>query len=85
MILKKLIVHLQEGLQARNATQFVQKASSFNSDIKINKNGRSVEGKSIMGVMAIAIRNKEEITLTIHGTDEQEALVSLRDFLQSEK
>lgn len=83
MIEKKIVVHLQSGLQARIATAFVQKASSFNCDISLTKNGKSVVGKSIMGVMAIAIRQGEEITLITNGSDEQEAVVTLEKFLLS--
>jgi len=85
MIEKKIVVHLQSGLQARIATEFVQKASSFNSNISLTKNGKSVVGKSIMGVMAIAIRKGEEITLIANGSDEQEAVVTLETFLLSQE
>ncbi|WP_028400707.1 HPr family phosphocarrier protein [Ectobacillus panaciterrae] len=82
---KKLIVHLQHGLQARIATEFVQKASSFNSEITIIKNGRSVVAKSIMGVMAMAIRKGEEITLIANGIDEQGAIGALEGFLSNKR
>lgn len=85
MIEKRIIVHLQHGLQARCATEFVQKASSFNSEIKIVKNGRLVEGKSIMGVMATAIKKGEALTLVVDGNDEQKAIVALEDFLSNKE
>ncbi|MFP3126065.1 HPr family phosphocarrier protein [Ectobacillus funiculus] len=81
MIEKKIVICLQHGLQARLATKFVQKASSFNSEVNIIKNGKSVAGKSIMGVMALAIREGEEITLIANGRDEQQAVVVLEEFL----
>ena len=77
------MVHLQHGLQARAATDFVQKASSFNSEVAIIKNERKAAAKSIMGVMAMAIRKGEEITLMAKGTDEQAAIASLEDFLSN--
>lgn len=81
MIEKKIIIGLQHGLQARNATGFVQKASSFSSEINLIKNGRPVAGKSIMGVMALAIREGEEITLIVDGIDEQPAIIALENLL----
>jgi len=82
---KKIVVRLQNGLQARIATEFVQKASSFQSEIILVKNGKPVVGKSIMGVMAITIRNGEEITLTVDGSDEQKAMEVLEGFLLGKK
>ncbi|WP_078408598.1 HPr family phosphocarrier protein [Priestia abyssalis] len=79
------MVRLPHGLQARTATEFVQKASSFNSEIKVAKNGRLVECKSIMGVMAAAIRKGEELTLIANGNDEQQAIATLEDFLSNNR
>lgn len=81
MIERKVVIQLQPGLQARYASQFVKKSSSFNSEINIIKNERVTPGKSIMGVMTLAIRNGEEITLLANGSDEQEAVAALERFL----
>jgi len=82
---KKIVVHLQHGLQARIATKFVEKASAFSSEINIVKDGRRVNGKSIMGLMATVIRKGEELTIIANGRDEQEAIVTLEGFLSSEE
>jgi len=84
MIKKKIVIRLKQGIQARNAFQFVQKASSFNSEINIIKNEKSFEAKSIMGVMVAVIRKGEEIILTANGIDEKEAVESLEEFLSNE-
>ena len=81
MVEKKVVVLLQRGLQARSGAEFVGKASSFNSDINIVKNGKKVVGKSIMGVMALAVRQGEEIKLTADGKDEAWAIIALEKFL----
>ncbi|MFP3125799.1 HPr family phosphocarrier protein [Ectobacillus funiculus] len=85
MVERTFIVQLQHGLQARIATQFVQKASSFNSDINLMKNGRSINVKSIMGIMALAIRRGEEVTLFADGNDEQQAAIDLEKFLLNQE
>ncbi|QSX23354.1 HPr family phosphocarrier protein (plasmid) [Priestia aryabhattai] len=85
MVEKKIVVLLQHGLQARSGAEFVGKASAFNSDINIMKNGRSVVGKSIMGVMALAVRQGEEIKLTVDGDDEHRAIDTLEKFLLNKK
>jgi catabolite repression HPr-like protein len=85
MIRKKIVVGLKNGLQAQVASEFVRKASSFNSDINILKDGRIIAGKSIMGVMCLAIRKGEEITLIADGMDENKAIEDLETYLLSEK
>lgn len=83
MVEKKIVVCLQHGVQARVATEFVRQAAFFSSDINVVKNGTAVDGKSIMGVMALAIGKGEEIKLTAHGRDEQEAIEALEGLLSS--
>ncbi|MEH6854556.1 HPr family phosphocarrier protein [Priestia megaterium] len=85
MLRKRIIIGLEHGLQARNATEFVQKASTFESDITLMKKGVSVTAKSIMGVMCIAIRKKEDITLVVDGIDEQAAAKNLEAFLSNKQ
>jgi catabolite repression HPr-like protein len=81
MIRKKVVVQHNRGLQAQVATEFVRIASLFTSEISILKEGRLIAGKSIMGVMCLAIRKGEEITLIADGIDEQKAIGVLEEFL----
>lgn len=85
MIEKKVMVQFQKGLQARLTAKFVQKASSFYSEIQVIKDGRSVDGKSIIGVMSMAARKGSELTLLVTGRDEQEAVLVLEEFLLSQE
>lgn len=81
MVEKKIIIGLSHGLHARPAASFVKLATSFTSEIKLVKNEKNVNGKSIMGVMASAIAKGDEITLIADGTDEVEALAALEKVL----
>ncbi|MFP3121764.1 HPr family phosphocarrier protein [Ectobacillus funiculus] len=85
MIEEKIVVCLPNGLQARIATEFVHRAAAFSSEIKLGKNGRAVDCKSIMGVMSLAIREGEAITIIANGRDEQAAIVALGEFLSGKK
>jgi phosphotransferase system HPr (HPr) family protein len=51
-----------------------KKASSFASEISLIKDEKSVDAKSIMGVMSLAIRNGEEVAIISDGNDEQKAI-----------
>lgn len=65
------------GLHARASTKLTQTASQFASDIWIERNGRRVNAKSIMGVMMLAAAKGSSITLEATGGDETAAIDSL--------
>jgi len=65
------------GLHARASSKFTQLASRFKSDVGIARNGRRVNGKSIMGVMMLAAAKGSTVQLDVEGSDEQEALDAL--------
>ncbi|MDQ0225326.1 HPr family phosphocarrier protein [Metabacillus niabensis] len=84
MVEKQVEVHLKSGLQARPAALFVQEANRFASDIFLEKDGKKVNAKSIMGLMSLAISKDAVITLIAEGNDEQEAVEALVKFVQQE-
>jgi len=65
------------GLHARPAAQLVKLASSFAADIEVVKEGMSVNGKSIMGVMMLAAECGSSVTVRADGPDEQDAVNAL--------
>lgn len=69
------------GLHARAAAKFVSLASTFNSDIELAKDGRRVNGKSIMGVMMLAASQGTQVRLIAEGPDEEEAIEELTDLI----
>ncbi|HEX8739182.1 MAG TPA: HPr family phosphocarrier protein [Casimicrobiaceae bacterium] len=62
------------GLHARAAARLTQLAARFQSDVTIARSGRSVNAKSIMGVMMLAAGKGSKVTLEIDGPDEAEAM-----------
>lgn len=66
------------GLHARASSKLTQTASQFSSDIWIEKNGRKVNAKSIMGVMMLAAAKGATITIETSGSDEAEAMSALQ-------
>jgi phosphotransferase system HPr (HPr) family protein len=67
------------GLHARPAAKLTQKANEFLSEIKIDKDGRVVNGKSIMGVMLLAASKGTVLKISADGTDEESALQQLKE------
>lgn len=73
------------GLHARPATVAVNAASKFKSEIKINFKGKSVNMKSIMGVMSLGIPTQSEIVISAEGEDENEAIETIEEVLKTQK
>ena len=65
------------GLHARAAAKFVATASEFESEIEIEKDGRRVNGKSIMGVMMLAAGIGSQLVLHVNGNDADHCLDAL--------
>jgi len=84
LVERSVKVELKTGLQARPAAQFVQEANGFTSDIYLDKDGKKINAKNIMGLMSLAITSGETITLIADGADEEEALNHLESFITKE-
>lgn len=82
---KEVKVGLKSGLQARLAAQFVQEANRFSSDIFIEKDGKKVNAKSIMGLMSLAAGTGASIKLIAEGPDEEEAIDTLAEFVENDR
>ena len=73
------------GLHARPATVAVNAASKFKCDVKVVFKGRSVNMKSIMGVMSLGIPTQSEIEISCEGEDEELALTTIQEVLKTQK
>ena len=67
------------GLHARPATVAVNAASKFKCEVKVAYKGRTVNMKSIMGVMSLGIPTQSEITVSCEGEDEEVAVKTIED------
>ncbi len=65
------------GLHARAAAKLVGLASTFRSDIALARDGRRVNGKSIMGIMMLAAGQGARLELIADGEDEEYAIEAL--------
>ena len=74
----------ETGIHARPATLLVQAASKFNSDINLEYNGKSVNLKSIMGVMSLGVGQGADVTITADGDDAKEAIEAIAETMKKE-
>ena len=65
------------GMHARPASEFVKLAGSFQSRIRVEKDGLEVDGKSIMGVLMLAAECGSQLTIRVDGEDADAALSAL--------
>ena len=70
------------GLHARAAARFVHLASGFASSIRVGRNGREMDGKSIMGLLLLSASQGTTVMISADGTDEHEALAALRGLVE---
>ncbi|HEX5514668.1 MAG TPA: HPr family phosphocarrier protein [Gammaproteobacteria bacterium] len=71
------------GLHARAASKFVTLASTFQSQIRLSKGKREVNGKSIMGIMMLAAGRGTTLLLSAEGPDAEAALEALDGLVRS--
>jgi len=80
---KELTIPNKLGLHARAAAKLVALASTFESEILVEKDSREVNGKSIMGVMMLAASQHSKVKITASGTDEEEAMASIENLVNN--
>jgi phosphocarrier protein HPr len=78
-----MVIQNRLGLHARPAALFVKTASRYQSEIRVEKDGEEVNGKSIMGLMLLAAGHGTRIRVTAMGSDAQEAVEALEKLVVS--
>jgi phosphocarrier protein HPr len=79
---KDLVVSNKLGVHARPAAMFVKVANRFESDIYVEKDGETVNGKSIMGLMMLAAGPGSRLRVRVSGTDAAQALGEIEALLK---
>jgi phosphocarrier protein HPr len=74
----------QTGLHARPATAVVNKASQYQSEIELEYNGKSVNLKSIMGVMSLGVSKGAEVVIKAEGNDAKAALQGIAELMEKD-
>ena len=72
----------QRGLHARAAARFVKTAHQFDAEIWVRKNGTTVSGRSIMGLMMLAAASGAELEISAAGRQADEAVATLASLVE---
>ena len=79
---KELTILNSRGIHARPAALVVKAASRFASEILVEKDGETVNGKSIMGLLMLAAGPGSKVTIHAQGADARAAIDEIEDILQ---
>lgn len=71
------------GMHARAAARFVRLASRYQARISVARDGRTIDGKSIMGILLLAASRGTMITISAEGSDEADAVEALAALVSS--
>jgi phosphocarrier protein len=71
------------GMHARAAAKFVHLAARYESRVRVARDGREMDGKSVMGLLLLAAARGSVITITADGRDEVEALNALATLVET--
>ncbi|QQR72712.1 MAG: HPr family phosphocarrier protein [Holophagales bacterium] len=77
MIEKEIAVVNRLGLHARAAAKLVHLAGSFRSQVTLSRDGEQVDGKSILGILLLAVPQGTRLSLRCDGEDEGRAAEAL--------
>ena len=83
MVSKETVVIDKMGLHMRPANNFISAMNKYKSDITIDFDGKKINGKSIMNIMAGCIKCGSEITVECDGPDENEMLAAAAKLIES--
>ena len=81
---KEYHVIAETGIHSRPATLLVQTASKFASDIQLEYKGKSVNLKSIMGVMSLGVGQGADVVITADGEDAADAIAGIDETMKKE-
>ena len=81
MIERAVTVRNRLGLHARAAARFVHAANGFRSRVTLSRDGRTMDGKSILGILLLAAAQGSVLVVTADGEDEHAAVAALADLV----
>lgn len=83
MLQQTLIIRNKLGLHARPSALLAKTAGLFASSITLTAGSRSVDAKSILGLMTMAMPCGAELTVSVDGPDEKAALESIVELFEN--
>jgi len=74
---RRLVILNERGLHARAAARFVTAVGDSNAEVEVSKDGQTVSGRSIMGLMMLAAGQGSAIVVTARGEDARRVMIAI--------
>ena len=71
------------GIHARPAGILVKEAKSYDSVIKVTKDGKSAEAKKLMALMGLGVKKGDTVTFSVEGGDEDAVAAKMEEFFKN--
>lgn len=78
----KYVITDPEGIHARPAGELVKASKEYACTVKMEKDGKTVDCKKIFGIMGLAVKAGQEVTMSFEGEDEEAAFDAIQKFMQ---
>lgn len=82
MVTKTVVFQCDDDWQMKSAALLTQRASGFRSSIFIAKGDRRANAKSLLGVMSLGMTDGDEISVSVDGEDESQAVDAIATYLE---
>ena len=83
MTSRSVTVVNQLGMHARAAAKFVHLATRYQARVRVARDAREMDGKSIMGILLLAAARGSTLTISAEGADEHDAVAALTALVES--
>lgn len=83
MLKETVLIKAPHGLHARPSSLLTKEASKYTSDIKLIKEGKEFNAKSIMNLMTAGLKFNDEVTIEVSGADEAEAIAKVKELFDT--
>jgi len=83
MFKEEFIIQNKVGLHARPAAIFVQTTNKFKSNIIVEKDGKKVNAKSILGILSLGVERGAHIVIKAKGEDEKKVMHEIRELIEN--
>lgn len=85
MKIKKIKISNDKGIHTRPGNEFILEAKKFKSNISLEANNKTINGKSLFKLLSLNAQKGTEITIKVEGEDEEEAIIKLAEHLANIK
>ena len=76
------VVQDNEGIHARPAGLLVKEAAKYESKVSLTKDGKTVDAARLMAVMSLGVKQGQTVTVTVEGSDEENATAGMQKFFK---